>query len=273
MSVKNDGSGHRSVQAEVEVPGTPEEVWQAIATGPGISSWFVPTQLDEREGGVVAANFGPGMESSATITTWQPPLRFVAESQDMGPAAPAVATEWIVEAQSGSTCVVRVVHRWFSAADDWDQQFEGHTHGWQAFFRILRLYLTHFKGLPGSAFQIMGVASAPTAQAWSSLVTSLGIAEADLGQRVQSAAAAPPFAGIVERTGPPEYPELLLRLDEPAPGLAHLFALPMGGPVYLPIRFYLYGDRAADAVAKQEPQWLAWINERFASAELPGAAS
>ena len=51
MSVQKDGSGKRWVQAEVEVPGTPEEVWRAIATGPGISSWFVPSEVDEREGG------------------------------------------------------------------------------------------------------------------------------------------------------------------------------------------------------------------------------
>jgi hypothetical protein len=38
MSVQQDADGHRSVQAEVEVVGTPEQVWQAIATGPGISS-------------------------------------------------------------------------------------------------------------------------------------------------------------------------------------------------------------------------------------------
>ena len=45
MSVKKEASGRRSVQVEFEVPGTPEEVWQAIATGPGISSWFVPTEV------------------------------------------------------------------------------------------------------------------------------------------------------------------------------------------------------------------------------------
>lgn len=50
MSVKKEPSGQRSVQVEVEVPGTPEEVWRAIATGPGISSWFVPTRC-ERQGG------------------------------------------------------------------------------------------------------------------------------------------------------------------------------------------------------------------------------
>ena len=51
MPVHRDASGNRWVQAEVEVPGTPEEVWEAIATGPGITSWFVPSQVDGRVGG------------------------------------------------------------------------------------------------------------------------------------------------------------------------------------------------------------------------------
>ena len=38
MPVYKDESGRRWVQAEVEVPGTPEEVWKAIASGQGISS-------------------------------------------------------------------------------------------------------------------------------------------------------------------------------------------------------------------------------------------
>ena len=42
MSVKRGTSGRRSVEVEVEVTGSPEQVWEAIATGPGVSSWFVP---------------------------------------------------------------------------------------------------------------------------------------------------------------------------------------------------------------------------------------
>ena len=80
MSVKKEASGRRSVQVEVEVPGTPEQVWQAIATGPGVSSWFVPTESEERVGGAVVAHFGPGMDSTATVTAWDPPHRFAAES-------------------------------------------------------------------------------------------------------------------------------------------------------------------------------------------------
>ncbi len=263
MTVSKDGSGRRWVQAEVEVPGTPEEVWQAIATGPGISSWFVPTEVEEREGGAIAANFGPGMASASTITAWDPPRRFAADSQDLGPNAPTVATEWIVEARSGGTCVVRVVHSLFASSDDWDDQLTAVESGWPAFFRILRLYLSHFRGQPCSAFQLMGLAPEPTSAAWAALTDPLGLAGASTGQRVQTAAGAPPLAGLVERVGPPEYPELLLRLDEPTTGIAHLFALPMAGQVHLPIRVYLYGTEAAAVAARTEPVWSAWLNGRF----------
>ena len=53
-------SEERSLEIEVQVPGTAEEVWRAIATGPGISSWYVPHQVEEREGGAAVASFGPG---------------------------------------------------------------------------------------------------------------------------------------------------------------------------------------------------------------------
>src|SRR5690242_1434902 len=139
MSVKKEASGRRSIQVEVEVPGTPEEVWQAIATGPGISAWFVPTEVEGREGGTVACHFGPGMDSEATITAWQPPHRFAAESAGSTPEAPPLGTEWIVEARDGGTCVVRVVHSFFASTADWDDQLTGTESGWPAFFRILRL--------------------------------------------------------------------------------------------------------------------------------------
>ena len=94
MSVKKEPSGRRSVQVEFEVPGTPEEVWQAIATGPGISSWFVPTKFEEVDGKPVAVtlNFGPGMESRSVVTAWDPLRRFAAEGEGWGGTAYAERT-------------------------------------------------------------------------------------------------------------------------------------------------------------------------------------
>ena len=102
MSVKKEASGRRSVQVEVEVPGTPEEVWKAIATGPGISSWFVPTEFEERDGKPVAVtlNFGPGMESRSAVTAWDPPRMFAAQGEGWG-GSPPIADEWSVEARGG----------------------------------------------------------------------------------------------------------------------------------------------------------------------------
>ena len=90
MSVKKEASGRRSVQVEVEVPGTPEEVWQAIATGPGISAWFVPAEFEERDGQPVAvrANFGPGMVARSAVTSWDPPRMFAAQGEGWGGSPP-----------------------------------------------------------------------------------------------------------------------------------------------------------------------------------------
>lgn len=274
MPVKKDPNGRRYVRAEAEVPGTPEEVWQAIASGPGVSSWFVPTTMDGRVGGSVTANFGPGMESLSTITAWDPPRRFSADSRDdMGPTGPTIATEWTVEARAGGTCLVRVVHSWFAESDDWDNQFEGHEQGWVAFFRILRVYLTHFRGQPSAALQQMAFSSASVAAAWEALTVPLGLAGAREGGRVTSLPDTPSLSGLVERAGPPEYPELLVRLDEPAPGIAHFFALPMGGSVCLPVRLYLYGARASEVVAREEPRWSEWLGARFPAADASQVAA
>ena len=58
-----------------EMPGTPEQVWDAIATANGISSWMVPTDMDEREGGALIFHMGD-TDSPGTVTGWEPPRRF-----------------------------------------------------------------------------------------------------------------------------------------------------------------------------------------------------
>jgi uncharacterized protein YndB with AHSA1/START domain len=265
MSVKKDASGHRSVEVEVEVPGTPEEVWAAIATGRGVTSWFVPTTIEEKVGGEIVATFGPGMDSRAKISAWEPPHRFTADNPGgMGPDSPAMATEWTVEARGGGTCLVRVVHRWFAETDDWDAQYGNVEQGWPAFFRILRLHLTHFRGMGALPVQLMGFAPKPTADAWAALKSSLGFGGAAVGQKVKSAAGVPPMSGIVERlVDDDKNPEMLLRLEEPAPGVAHVFAMGMGGQVYVAINCFLYGDRAAAVIVRDEPAWQAWMAQHF----------
>jgi uncharacterized protein YndB with AHSA1/START domain len=264
MPIQKDPSGRRFVAVETEVPGTPEQVWQAIATGPGITAWFVPARIEEGEKGSVVLDFGPGMESKAEIQVWDPPHRMVAQnSEGMGPGSPTVADEWTVEAKAGGTCRVRVVHSWFASTDDWDQQYEGVETGWPQFFRILKSYLVHFRGQ--ACTQVPLVAFAPGAKeaAWEKLTLSLGLAGASAGQAVKSAGDAPRLSAIVEHQEAKAYPEMLLRLEQPTPGLAHLFAMPMGAQVYVSVRLFFYGDGAVASAARVEPEWQAWLERLF----------
>jgi uncharacterized protein YndB with AHSA1/START domain len=270
MPVEKDELGNRFVQVEVEVPGTPEQVWDAIATGPGVSAWFVPTSVEERVGGAVLASFGPGMDSVSTITEWDPPAKFVAESRDdMGPGDPTIATEWTVEAKSGDTCVVRVVHRWFADSDKWDKQLEGYEGGWPGFFRILRIYLTYFPGQKSKAFQVTGFAAEPKSEAWKSLTDKLGLpAASKVGDTIASSHETLHLEGTVENVGESDHSELmLLKVDKPFTGVAHLFAMPMGGPVIISLSFYLFGDDAEAKAAEEQPKWAAFISENFPMGE------
>jgi uncharacterized protein YndB with AHSA1/START domain len=270
MPVKKDPSGRRYVEAEVEVPGSPEQVWDAIATGAGVSSWFVPAEIEERIGGTAKLNFGPGMDSFATVTAWEPPHRFAADSRDdPAPGSPTIATEWIVESRGGGTCTVRVVHSWFADSDNWDKQFEGHEQGWVVFFRILRAYLTHFPGQHASMFHVMAMAPGDVTSVWRAFTEPLGLGAPTAGSTVTSAPDAPRFSAVVERVGTREHPELLLRLQQPVQGLAHLFAMPMGGTIVLPARFFLFGTGATEAAARMEPQWKAWMEQHFPAPAMP----
>lgn len=265
MSVVKEASGRRSVHMEFEVPGTPEQVWQAIATGPGISSWFVPSRVEEREGGALAFQLGGGMESTGVVTGWEPPHRFAYEERDWGPGAPPLATEFLVEARSGDACVVRLVHSLFASGDEWDSQMEGFEAGWPPFFEILRIYLTHFAGQPCAPLRLMGMASGSEAEAWESLVAALGLTGAAAGERGRTTAPdVPALAGVVERTGKGKnLHEVLLRLDEPAPGAALIGAYAWGGQSHVAISLHLYGERAAAAAERDEPVWQAWMDKHF----------
>jgi len=264
MSVKKEASGRRSVQVEVEVPGTPEEVWQAIATGPGISSWFVPAEFEERDGKPVEIklNFGPGMESSSPVTTWDPPRKFISEAPGWAPGSPIIADEWSVEARGGGVCVVRVVHSLFASVDDWDNQLEGTESGWPGFFRILRIYLTHFRGQRSAMMQFMAPATGTEAEAWGALTAALGLKGVTAGKSWTAAAGVPALGGVVEHLTQNPY-NALLRLDKPGPGTAALGTVNFGGQSMVTLNFYVYGDNAAATVARETPRWQAWIEEHF----------
>ena len=269
MAVKKEPNGRRSIQVEVEVPGTPEEVWRAIGTGAGISSWFVPSEMEERLGGELVCSFAPGMDSRAKITTWQPPHRMAAESRDYGPHSPTMATEWYVEANSGGTCIVRVVHSLFAETDDWDNQLTGLESGWPAFFAILKIVLTHYRDLPVHAIHESSFTSGSGETAWSTVSTALGLKGALVGEDHSGIAGVPPVSGTVAYV---KHNEIIVHLERPAPGVGMFYAMPCGGPVWAGVNFYLFGKGAAEAVQRDRPLWRAWMDANFPAASAANDA-
>jgi uncharacterized protein YndB with AHSA1/START domain len=264
-----DAPSPQSIELDVEVPGTPEEIWEAIATGPGITSWFLPAEVAEAEGGGVSFDMGSGMEESGVVTRWDPPHRFAYEEEwqtDESTPAGKLATEWIVEARSGGTCLVRLVCSGFGGGEDWERELENMREGWSAYLHNLRLYATRFRGEPCHWLMASGNAAGPKDRAWAALSDALDLPENPAaGERAATAGAgAPAMTGVVERTTDAENGRgLMLRIDEPAPGVALIYVYAYRGQTFTSVHLYLFGDEAQAVVAREGPAWEVWMQEHF----------
>lgn len=132
-----------------------------------------------------------------------------------------------------------------------------------SYLHILRLYLAHFRGQPCSPVHLSAASIRSTEKAWALLIEPLGLAQASAGAHVTALADAPEFSGFVVSIDQPEWRRALVRLDKPAPALAHLCALRGSGWVIPPVRIYLYGDSAADLAKDVGKDWQGWLDRRF----------
>ncbi len=253
------GSGTpRVIDVSVEVPGTLQEVWEAVATGPGISCWFVPHEVAEQEGGLVTMSFGPMGEHTATVVAWEEPHRVVFADNGDRP----MAQEWLVEAKDGGGCVVRLVSSGFGEGEEWDNDYDAMSKGWMILLQNLRLHLTHFRGQRARAIVPVGTADGPNRAAFSAVCAALGMPD-DLGphERLQgSGDGIPALSGMVDAVcREPDATYYVMVLDGPAPGHGFVAAEGDGDQVMVSAYLYLYGDTAAAV----PDMWTARFLERF----------
>jgi uncharacterized protein YndB with AHSA1/START domain len=243
-----------------EVPGTPEQVWAAIATADGISGWFLPTELDEREGGTIALHMGDAVVSPGTVTAWDPPHRFAYVETDWadfsghpGANVSPIASEFLVEAVSGGTCVVRMVCSAFGVGDPWEQEFfDMMEEGWPPIFDNLRVYLTHFPGQRATSLSVHVTVPGEIDQVWGAMRRDLGVAA------VGDTVALHGLSGHVYRLGGRE---LLVRLDGPCPGYVEFAAAGGKGvpETWTQVEGFLFSDDARAYVERERPTWRAWL--------------
>ncbi|MCC8248011.1 SRPBCC family protein [Saccharothrix luteola] len=168
---------------EVELDGvTPEQVWEAIATGPGIDSWFMGANEVE-PGAVVRQAFGE-YEPTHRITAWEPG-KHLAYGGEEEPDGRFVAYEFLVEGRERGSTVLRMVASGFLPGDDWEDEFEAMTAGGEMFWQTLVTYLRHFAGRTARPVTVVGPPVADWPATWQRLGRKLGLDRApQTGDRV-----------------------------------------------------------------------------------------
>jgi len=141
-------------RSEAEVPASPDEVWAAIASGPGIDSWFMGrSEVQPGPDGTVRTVFGE-YAPELGVTAWEPDRRFAYRSGE-APDGRFIAYEFLIEGRAGGSTVLRTVTSGFLPGDDWAEEFEAMILGGEMYFRTLVEYLTYFAGrfaVPVTAF-------------------------------------------------------------------------------------------------------------------------
>ncbi|MFJ6669878.1 SRPBCC domain-containing protein [Actinosynnema sp. NPDC091369] len=159
--------------SEVELAGvTPEQVWEAIATGPGIDSWFMGKNEVE-PGAVVRQAFG-GYQPAHPITAWEPG-EHLAYGGDKEPDGRFVAYEFLVEGRDRGSTVLRMVAGGFLPGDDWEEEFEAMTAGGEMFWQTLVTYLRHFAGRTARPLTVFGPPITDWPALWQRLGGKLGL--------------------------------------------------------------------------------------------------
>lgn len=158
---------------EIQVDATPEEVWDAIATGPGVDAWFMGrNQIEQREGGKIRTEMR-GSTEEATVTAWEPPTRFASRTPE-GPDGAFHAFEYLVEGRGEGSTVVRWVHSGF-LGEDWETEYEGLSEGDPMYFDKLRVYLTYFRGRTATPVEVFGPQVPDRDEAWARYRQALGL--------------------------------------------------------------------------------------------------
>ena len=144
------------IKLETTLPATPEQVWEAIATGPGVDSWFMGrNEIEPREGGTASMDTG-GHREQALVTAYDPGKRLATRTAP-GPDGRFMAFEYLLEGREGGSTVLRVVHSGL-LGDDWENEYDALRRGWPFHLNTLREYLAHFPGR--TAVPVFGMAPA-----------------------------------------------------------------------------------------------------------------
>lgn len=186
------------VRDQIEIDATPDQVWEAISTGPGIDSWLMGrNEMDARPGGRVRMDMG-GFVAESTVTACEP-LKHLAYRGDPAPDGSFHAFEFLIEARDGGSTVLRFVHSGF-LGEDWEAEYEGLRKGDPMYVAKLAEYVKYFSGRYAAPIAAYAAQTADRQHVWELLHGALGLAgPGAVGEEVRlTPAGLPAIDGVVD---------------------------------------------------------------------------
>lgn len=239
------------VTNEIDLDATPEQVWDAIATGPGIDSWFMgKNEVEPREGGRASMEM-PGVSAGSTVTTWQPPHHFAFRS-DAAEDGAFMAFEYLIEGRDGGSSSLRLVHSGMMTGD-WEDQYDALRKGNPLYLRTLAQYLRHFPGRTAVPVAAFAPPQSDQDQVWATITRATGLSvDAREGDKVNFTVGDQSFDGVVDTVVAPTF--LGVRTDD-----ALLRFVGGGGMILTGHHIFADIDKA-----EAEKTWGAWLAALFA---------
>jgi hypothetical protein len=228
------------IRREVELPATPEQVWDAVTDGTG--GWLWPMEYEPRLGG--AAAFG------GTVTAWDPPRHFASHVD--GEDGWFNDLDQVIEARDGGRALLRYVHSGIFT-DDWDSQYDGAGRHTDFYLHTLGVYLGHFAGRRAAYAEVEGPKALAAPGSFAAACGALGLdgAAAGTSARLDLPGTGPVDAVVDYRS------EHFLGLRT-ADGLVRVFGREAwGAPVGVTLHLFAAGADA-DAAGRA---WAAWLEE------------
>ncbi|WP_037906286.1 SRPBCC family protein [Actinacidiphila yeochonensis] len=125
---------------EQDLPATPEQVWDAVATGAGNLGWLYPMEVEPRVGGRVTRGDG-------TVVAWEPPHHFAVRVALADGFSNTLS--YRIEPLDDGTSRLRMGIHWVHTGvvdADWDTKADAAEKHVAFYQRGLAEYLRHFAG-------------------------------------------------------------------------------------------------------------------------------
>lgn len=266
----------RSFEHEIEIPARPEAVWKAIANAEELVRWFpFDADVELRPGGAYRISWGGLWQWDMEVRLFDPPRRLVlldrrptdhdAEGRPVKRARPApveISLEFQLEAGQGGTRL-RLVHSGFGRGSEWDDEFDGISHGWRQELRGLRHYLEHHAGRARAVAWARRVSKGTADEVWRRLSGSAGLCASGtleglaIGERFEIRSSdGDVLAGEVYESRPPR--EFLARAANHGDGLFRIWLDRVGPEHSVNVWLSAWGIDPAP-VKRLEQRWSALL--------------